>query len=340
MLLADMGADIVTVTRAGGWKPDPRLFVNRNRRVVTLDLKQAHDVDEALALVSEADFLIEGFRPGVMERLGLGPEVVLRRNPKIAYGRMTGWGQDGPLAQAAGHDINFIAAVGALDTIRSLEGAPVFPLNLLGDYAGGATFLVMGLLSAVIHARFSGQGQVVDAAMCDGVASLTTPDWSRRATGRSSPKVGSNVLDGAAPYYNVYQCRDGAYLAVGASEPKFYAELCGRIGLDDAIDMQRDKRAWPELKRRFAERFASRTSAEWEELLRGTDACVTRVRPASEAPSHPQLAARRTFVEHDGHLQPAPAPRFSATPLAISQSADVEPVPPAQILEGWREEGA
>jgi alpha-methylacyl-CoA racemase len=336
MLLSDMGADVVSIARPGQGRRDVRDFVNRGRRVVELDLKNPDHVGRALDLIAAADILIEGFRPQVMERLGLGPEAALTRNPRLVYGRMTGWGQSGPLAQAAGHDINYIAITGALDSFRAGNGEIVSPLNLVGDYGGGALYLVAGVLAAVIAARGSGKGQVVDAAMCDGVASMLTMFHGMHAMGRWSDKPGTNLLDGGAHFYRTYQCKDGGFIAIGALEPQFYAELRQRAGLGEACyDRQMDADNWPALQDKMAALFRTRTRDEWATLLEGSDACAAAVRGMFEAPDHPHLVARGTFVETDGYLQPAPAPRFSGTPSAIQGSPAAEPVDAAEILARW-----
>lgn len=337
MLLSDMGADVVTIARPGQWKNDARLFVNRGRRPVELDLKNPEHIAQALDLIGEADALIEGFRPGVMERLGLGPDVTLKRNPRLAYGRMTGWGQEGVLAQAAGHDINYIAITGALDSARASDGQPIHPLNLVGDYGGGALFLVTGLLAAIIEARSSGKGQVVDVAMCDGVCSMLTMFHMQRAVGRWTETVGTNTLDGGAHFYRTYKCKDGRYMSLGAIEPQFYAELRKLAGIDDpAFDAQLDRSKWPDLQAKLAAIFLTRTRDEWAQLLEGTDACAAPVVGLFEAPEHPHLKSRETFVEFEGSVQPAPAPRFSRTTSSIQNSAAVEPVSAGDVLAGWK----
>ena len=338
MLLSDMGADVVTIARQGQWKGDERLFVNRGRRVVELDLKNLSHIAQALDLIESADALIEGFRPLVMERLGLGPDVVLARNPRLAYCRMTGWGQTGPLSQAAGHDINYIAITGALDSFRASTGEPVSPLNLIGDYGGGALFLVVGMLAAIIESRTTGKGQVVDVAMCDGVSSMLTTFHAMHAIGRWTDTPRTNMLDGGAHFYRTYKCKDGRYMSIGAIEPQFYAELRKIAGLeDDVFDAQQDRGKWPELARRLEAVFLTRTRDEWTSLLEGTDACAAPVIGLFEAPSHPHLAARETFVKADGGVQPAPAPRFSRTPSSIRNSAGVTPMTAADVLAGWSE---
>lgn len=323
MLLSDLGADVVRIDRktgsVGGSRPETDRFsvTLRGRRSVALDLKRPEAVEACLKLVEQADLLFEGFRPGVMERLGLGPDAVLARNPKIVYGRMTGWGQTGPLAKAAGHDINYIALTGALAAIGD-GGRPTPPLNLVGDFGGGALYLAFGMLAALLHARSSGEGQVVDAAMTDGSASLMAMFYGYRALGMWSASRRDNMLDGGAHFYDVYACSDGKWMSVGAIEPQFYALLRERAGLaDPAFDAQLDRAAWPALKAKVAEAFARKTQAEWCEIFEGTDACVAPVLDMDEAPRHPHNQARGTFVEVEGVMQPAPAPRFSRTPGAV-----------------------
>lgn len=336
MLLSDMGADVVTVARPGQWKNDARNFVNRGRRPVELDLKNKSDIAQALELIGSADALIEGFRPQVMERLGLGPDDALKRNPKLVYARMTGWGQEGPLAMAAGHDINYIAITGALDSFRSHDGEPVPPLNLVGDYGGGAMFLVVGLLAAIIEARSSGKGQVVDAAMCDGVTSMLTMFHALKAMGRWTDEAGTNLLDGGAHFYRTYKCACGTYMSIGAIEPQFYADLRKLAGLaDDAFDGQHDRAKWPELQQKLEAVFLTKTRDEWAKLLEGSDACAAAVVGLFDAPRHPHLVARKTFVEHDGRVQPAPAPRFSRTQSQIQHSAGVDALKVSDILADW-----
>jgi alpha-methylacyl-CoA racemase len=338
MLLSDMGADVVSIARPGQGKRDVRDFVNRGRRVIELDLKSAAHIEQVLDLIAAADVLIEGFRPQVMERLGLGPDVVLKRNPRLVYGRMTGWGQTGPLSQAAGHDINYIAITGALDSFRSGSGETVSPLNLVGDYGGGALYLVVGVLAAVIEARTSGKGQVVDAAMCDGVSSMLTMFHSLRATGRWTEQPRTNLLDGGAPFYRTYECKDGGFMAIGALEPQFYAELRQLAGLDEeCYDAQMNRAEWPKVQEKMAALFKTKTRDEWAKILEGSDACAAAVLGLFDAPKHPHLVARQTFVTADGYVQPAPAPRFSRTPSAIQGSPAVTPVDAADILAQWSE---
>ena len=335
MLLADMGADIVAIDR-----PDPGPFrsgavLSRGRPVVVADLKDATQRDEALALLDHADALIEGFRPGVMERLGLGPDVVLGRNAKLVYGRMTGWGQTGPLADSAGHDINYIALSGALAAIGPRE-EPMPPLNLLGDFGGGALYLIAGLLAAIIAARQSGKGQVVDCAICDGAASLMAMFSEMTAKGRWRDERRANLLDGGAPFYRTFLCADGNHIAIGALEPRFYQTLCELAGFNDAIFQTRENPAhWPTLHQKMEAVFKTRTRDEWRALLEGTDACFAPVLTLSEAPHHPHLAARQTFTEVDGLTQPAPAPRFSRTPSSIRAVVSA-PGSLAEAASKWR----
>jgi alpha-methylacyl-CoA racemase len=322
MLLADMGADIVAVIRPEPSPFRPGAVLSRGRRFVVADLKDPAQRDDALSLIEGVDALIEGFRPGVMERLGLGPDVALQRNPKLVYGRMTGWGQTGPLAESAGHDINYIALAGALAAIGTRE-KPIQPLNLLGDFGGGALYLVAGLLAAIIAVRRTGQGQVVDCAICDGVASLMAMSAEMNAASIWRRERGGNLLDGGAPFYRTYACADGEHVAIGALEPRFYARLCEILGLDEALSTDRnDPTAWPALHERFEAIFKSRTREEWRTLLEGTDACFAPVLTLAEAAHHPHLAARQTFLQIDGVLQPAPAPRFSHTPAQVRAIED------------------
>jgi alpha-methylacyl-CoA racemase len=337
MMLSDMGAEVVTIARPASRTGDPREFVMRGRRVVPLDLKRPEDLATALDLVVGAEVLIEGLRPGVMERLGLGPDVALARNPALVYGRMTGWGQFGPLAETAGHDINYISITGALGSFRAADGAPVSPLNLVGDYGGGALYLVVGLLAAVLEARGSGRGQVVDAAMCDGVSHMLTMFRGLMARDRWIDAPRANSLDGGAHYYGTYRCADGEYLAVGAIEPQFYAVLRRIAGLDDPdFDAQLDAAAWPRLREKAAAIFLERRRDEWVELFGTTDACVTPVLGLTEAFDHPHLVARSVHVEAEGHLQPAPAPRFGRTPSRIQTGRIETPDGARDILRRWR----
>ena len=314
MLLSDLGADVVRIDRKGGRSGQPTNITDRGRRSVALDLKQPESIEVCLDLIEKADALFEGFRPGVMERLGLGPDVALARNPKLIYGRMTGWGQTGPLARAAGHDINYIAISGALHAIGRAE-KPIPPLNVVGDFGGGSLYLALGLLAGVIHARETGIGQVVDCAVSEGAASLMSLFYSFAHDGLWRDQREANLIDGAAHFYNTYQCADGAWVSIGPIEPNFYAILLEKAGIDDpAFQNQRDRAHWPALTQKLAAIFAARTRDEWCALLEGTDACFAPVLNLKEAPLHPHNVAREAFVEIGGITQPAPAPRFSRTP--------------------------
>ncbi|MEV8626801.1 CaiB/BaiF CoA-transferase family protein [Streptomyces sp. NPDC051079] len=321
MHLADLGADVVRVDRPGGagLGIDPAYdLTNRNKRSVLVDLKAEGGAETVLDLVARADILIEGYRPGVAERLGIGPEPCLARNPRLVYGRMTGWGQTGPLAPTAGHDIAYIAVTGTLGMIGpDPQGPPTVPANLVGDYAGGSLYLVIGVLAALQHAREHGEGQVVDAAIVDGAAHLAMMIHGMLAAGGWQDRRGVNLLDGGCPFYGVYETSDGGHMAVGALEQRFYAEFARLLGLGDTGRARDDLARWPELRAAVAARFRTRTRDEWTAVFEGTDACVAPVLSMREAPGHPHLAARGTFVEHEGLVQPAPAPRFSVTPGAV-----------------------
>jgi alpha-methylacyl-CoA racemase len=325
MLLSDMGAEVLRIDRAEdanlGIPTDAKYSVlNRGRRSVALDLKRKEGTEVALKLIGRADALIEGFRPGVMERLGLGPEPCLARNPRLVYGRMTGWGQDGPLAHAAGHDINYIALTGALHSIGRKGEAPVPPLNLVGDFGGGGVYLALGVVGALLEAQKSGKGQVIDVAMIDGASSLMAAIYGLRAAGRWTDQRGDNILDTGAHYYDVYETRDGKYVSVGSIEPKFYAELLRLTGLEhEELPRQNDRVAWPTLKERVAAIFRTKTRDEWCRLMEGSEVCFAPVLSMQEAPNHPHNRERGTFVEFEGVVQPAPAPRFSRTPSAIQR---------------------
>ena len=340
MLLADMGATVIRIDRAqpvemGVQRPLRYNFLLRSREAIAVDLKQPEAAALVLDLVAGADALIEGFRPGVMERLGLGPDACLARNPKLVYGRMTGWGQDGPLAQAAGHDIDYIALTGALHAIGRAGGAPTQPLNLVGDFGGGALYLAMGLLAGIISARTTGKGQVVDAAMVDGAASLMTGHFGLHAAGLYRLERGANMLDGGAYFYDVYECADGEWIAVGALEARFYAELVRLAGLDpEVLGPQQDRARWPEARAHVAARFRSKTRAQWCAILDGSDACFAPVLSMAEAPWHPHLAHRGTFVEVDGAIQPGPAPRFTGTPCGLPSTPKPPSVAGAQAALG------
>ena len=323
MMLADMGADVVRVDRASavrGGDPDhpPRDLLNRGRRSVAVDLKSPEGVEVVMSLVEGADALLEGFRPGVAERLGIGPTDCLNRNPRLVYGRMTGWGQEGPYASSAGHDLNYIALAGALHSIGRQGDAPVPPLNLVGDFGGGGMYLAVGMVCALLEARDSGQGQVVDAAMVDGAASLMTAFYGMAGSGFWSEERGTNMLDTGAHFYNVYETADGRYISLGPIEPQFYAELRERLGLHGpGWDNQMDRSRWPELKEQLAAVVRQRTRDEWCELLEGTDTCFAPVLSLAEAPAHAHNRQRGTFTEVAGVVQPTAAPRFSRTPGAV-----------------------
>ncbi|MDB5471664.1 MAG: hypothetical protein JWR84_3224 [Caulobacter sp.] len=317
MLLSDLGADVVRIDRKGAGRGSPADITARGRRSVALDLKNPAAIETCLKLMEEADGIIEGFRPGVMERLGLGPDVALKRNPKLVYGRMTGWGQFGPYAKAAGHDMNYIAITGALHAIGTDE-KPIPPLNLVGDFGGGALYLAFGLLAGVIHARASGEGQVIDCAMSDGAASLMAMFYGFKAMGAWQETRRSNLLDGGAHFYDTYQCADGKWISIGSIEPQFYALLLEKTGITDpAFQNQMDRSAWPELTQKLAGVLKTKTQAEWCAIMDATDICFAPILDLDEAPKHPHNVARETFVTVEGVVQPAPAPRFSATPGKI-----------------------
>jgi alpha-methylacyl-CoA racemase len=336
MLLGDMGAEVVRIERPGTPVADTRDFVGRSRTAaVQLDLKDAAAKRKALELVARADALIEGFRPGVMERLGLGPDVALDVNPRLVYGRMTGWGQDGPLALAAGHDINYIALTGALAAMGAEDQRPPPPLNLVGDYGGGALYLVVGLLAGMLNARSTGKGQIVDTAMCDGAASLMTHFFALHAQQHWTVRREDNLLDGGAPFYGTYRCADGRFVAVGPIEAQFFAILREKLGLDEELfRSQNDRRRWPAMRSRLAEVFVQRSRDEWVGVFAGTDGCVAPVLDLTEAPRHPHFEARRTFVDDSG-IQPAPAPRFSRTPSRIQSTPALQPGPAQAVLQRW-----
>jgi alpha-methylacyl-CoA racemase len=336
MMLADAGADVVRLERAaadglgaGSWN-----FTHRGRSSVTCDLKHARGRDLLLRLAESADGLIEGFRPGVMEKLGVGPEPVLERNPGLVYGRMTGYGQDGPMAGVAGHDINYISIAGALGQFQRKGEKPMFPLNMVGDYGGGAMMLAFGMVCALLESRSSGKGQVVDAAMVEGSSLLMTMIWAMRDIGMWS-EPGANLLDSGAHFYETYECKDGGHVAVGALEPQFYAELLRLLELDPEEFPQLERERWPELKRRCAEVFATRTRAEWAELFEGEEACTTAVYGMADAPDHPHTRARESSVEVDGKLQPAPAPRFSRTPPGLPGPPSEPGADTDEALAAW-----
>jgi alpha-methylacyl-CoA racemase len=338
MLLGDLGADVVRVDRpnASPLAQDPvHDLTNRNKRSVLVDLKTPEGLEQVFALVERADLLIEGYRPGVAERLGVGPEACLARNPALVYGRMTGWGQDGPLAATAGHDIDYVALTGVLGMIGSPDGPPSIPANLLGDFAGGSLYLVVGLLAALHHARATGAGQVVDAAIVDGTAHLATLIWGLLAQGSWHDQRGINLLDGGTPCYAIYQAGDGGHFAVGALEPQFYAEFARLLELPADAPGQYEMARWPELRALIATRFAARTSAEWRAVFAGSDACVTEVLTLRQAASDPHLVARGTYPTWHGVTQPAPAPRFSATPGALRLPPSRPGADTAEVARDW-----
>ncbi|MEV7072226.1 CaiB/BaiF CoA-transferase family protein [Streptomyces sp. NPDC093990] len=338
MLLADLGADVVQVSRPGGaaLSIDPgHDLTNRNKRSVVVDLKAPGGAARVLDLATRADILIEGNRPGVAERLGVGPEDCHARNPALVYGRMTGWGQEGPLAQRAGHDIDYIALTGTLGMIGEPGRPPAVPANLLGDYAGGSLYLVVGVLAALHHARATGTGQVVDAAIVDGTSHLSAMIHAMTAAGGWQDRRGANLLDGGCPYYGTYETADGKYMAVGALEPQFYDLFLDLLGLPDYADARKDWTRWGDLREAVAARFRSRTRDEWAAVFEGTDACVAPVLSLREAPDHPHLAARGTFTDHGGITQPAPAPRFSATPTAVRTGPVRAGADTAEVARDW-----
>ena len=341
MMLSDLGADVLRIDRPAppqGLRqiPDRFQFAKRGRRAIVADLKDAEGVASVKQLVAKADVLIEGMRPGVMERLGLGPDICLGINRRLIYGRMTGWGQTGPLANTAGHDINYIALTGALHAIGGPGGPPVPPLNLLGDYGGGGMLLALGICAALVSAGTTGLGQVVDAAMTDGITSLMTPLFGQLAAGQWRDERGANTLDGAAPWYGVYKTSDQKFIAVGAVEPQFYSALVRGLGIDEKELAPRGERErWPQTRKRFEEIFESRTRAQWVEAFDGTDACVTPVLSLTEAAQHPHRQARSGFLTVDGMLHPAPAPRFSHTPGSIRGPACERGAGGSEALRDW-----
>ena len=323
MMLADMGAEVIRIDRAGGGLGGaiPNDVLNRGRRSVAVNLKSPEGVEVVLRLCEKADIIFEGFRPGVAERLGIGPDACLARNPKIVYGRMTGWGQDGPMANAAGHDINYISLTGALHGIGRKGERPVPPLNLVGDFGGGAMYLAFGLMCALIESQKSGKGQVVDAAMVDGAASLMSMFWTFSNMGMHVDDRESNMLDGATHFYDTYETKDGKYISLGSIEPQFYRLLIEKAELDPkTFAPQMVNAKWPELKAELTEVFKGKTRDEWCEIMEGTDVCFAPVLSLKEAPEHPHMKARKTFVELDGFTQPAPAPRFSRTVPTLTTS--------------------
>ncbi len=342
MLLSDMGAEVIRVDKAtavvAGADPanPPKDILNRGRRSLAVDLKSPGGVEVVLELASKADALIEGFRPGVMERLGLGPQECRERNPKLVYGRMTGWGQTGPLASAAGHDINFVALSGALEPIGRRGQPPTIPLNLVGDFGGGGLMLAFGIVCALLEAANSGQGQVVDAAMVEGAAYLTSMVHSFRAMGMWNDERGTNLIDGGAPFYDVYECADGKYVSIGPIEPQFYALFLEAVGLDEQdLGAQYDKSRWPMAKERIAAAFKAKPRDEWQAVMEGTDICFAPVLSLSEAPNHPHNKAREAFVEMNGVVQPSPSPRFSRTPPQIASPPAYPGQHTREVLADW-----
>ena len=325
MLLSDMGADVIRIDRTAdaglGIAMEQKWnLLNRGRKSIALDLKKPEAIEALLKMVEKADALIEGFRPGVTERLGLGPDVCLKRNPRLVYGRMTGWGQEGPMAHAAGHDINYIALSGALHSIGRRGEAPVPPLNLVGDFGGGALYLALGVVAGILETQKSGKGQVVDAAMVDGAASLMTAIYGIHGSGRWTDNRGDNVLDTGAHYYDVYETKDGKYVSIGSIETKFYEELLELSGLKrEELARQNDRDNWPAMKQKVAAIFKTKTRDEWCKIMEGSDVCFAPVLSMTEAPKHPHNRHRGTFIEGDGVIQPGPAPRFSRTPSKIQR---------------------
>jgi alpha-methylacyl-CoA racemase len=335
MLLSDLGADVVRIDRKGGGRSAPSDITARGRRSVALDLKQPAAVETCLKLMEKADAVFEGFRPGVMERLGLGPDVALKRNPKLVFGRMTGWGQYGAYSQAAGHDMNYIAITGALHAIGTKD-KPIPPLNLVGDFGGGALYLAFGILAGVIQARESGKGQVIDCAMSDGAASLMSMFYGFKAGGAWKEERRANLLDGGAHFYDTYQCKDGKWVSLGSIEPQFYALLLEKTGITDpAFAAQMDRSAWDGLREKLGAVIATKTRDEWDAIMGGTDVCFAPVLDLDEAPKHPHNVERQTFVEVAGVIQPAPAPRFSATPGAIQGPPPAIGGHDAEALGDW-----
>lgn len=336
MLLSDLGADVIRIDRPGARPGLAADVTARGRRSIALNLKNPLDIETALKLIEKADGLIEGFRPGVMERNGLGPDVALARNPKLVYGRMTGWGQTGTLAHAAGHDLNYIALTGGLHAMGRKGEPPAPPLNLIGDYGGGALYLAFGLCAGILHARASGQGQVIDCAMTDGAASLAAMFYGMRAMGLWSDERQANLLDGGAHFYDTYECSDGKWVSIGSIEPQFYALLLEKIELkDEQFSNQMSREDWPDLKEKLALIIKAKSRDEWCALLEGTDVCFAPVLSMAEAPDHPHNQARETFVEIEGVMQPAPAPRFSETPGAIQGRPPGQGEHGQDILKDW-----
>lgn len=338
MMLADMGADVIRVDKIGGnfLMSRPKDVLGRGRPSLSVNLKDPQGVETVLKLVEQADALIEGFRPGVMERLGLGPDDCQARNSKLVYGRMTGWGQEGPMAQAAGHDINYIALAGALHAIGRKGEKPVPPLNLVGDFGGGGMFLAYGVVCALLEAQKSAKGQVVDAAMVDGTATLTGMFFSMQQTGMWNDERGTNMLDTGSHYYETYETSDGKWVSIGSMEPQFYAELVEKTGVDpELFKPQVDPSSWDACKAELTRVFKTKTRDEWCEIMEGSDVCFAPVLSLSEAPDHPHMKARSTFIEVDGINQPAPAPRFSRTPGEVRHGTHKPGADSVQVLVDW-----
>lgn len=333
MLLADMGADVIIIDKANDPYIMPGDILRRGKRAIEVDLKSDDGVASVKQLIDKADVVIEGFRPGVMERLGLGPDIFEQSNPKLVFGRMTGWGQTGPLAQAAGHDINYIAITGALNAIGRGDSAPVPPLNLIGDYGGGTMFLVMGVLAALHESKASGKGQVVDAAITEGTANLMSLFYTLSSIGAWNPRRASNLLDSAAHFYDSYETQDKKFITLGAIEPHFYKVMRDKMGLnDDDFAKQNDPRLWPELKQKIAAVVKQKTQQEWCDVMEGSDACFAPVLDFTEAPNHHHMQAREAYVEHNGQVQPAPAPKFSRTQ---SEIVNKERMAISDINDAW-----
>ncbi|PCH61467.1 MAG: carnitine dehydratase [SAR86 cluster bacterium] len=337
MMLSDMGAEVIRIDRRSLKGTGSRQHIlNRGRRSLALDLKKPEAIETVLTMIETADVIIEGFRPGVMERLGLSPQTCLARNKKLIFGRMTGWGQTGPMAQAAGHDINYISLAGALHSMGDADRAPTPPLNLVGDFGGGAMYLLSGILAALIERNTSGQGQVIDAAMTDGTASLMSPIYGLKAMDMWTNQRADNKLDGGAHFYSSYTCSDGKFISIGSIEPQFYALLLDKCGIDDPEFLaQQDQSKWPELKQKLSALFKTKTRAHWCELMENTDVCFAPILDMDEAPQHPHNIARETFVEVEGVTQPAPAPRFSRSTTAIQSGPAIVGEHNEAVLQDW-----
>lgn len=341
MLLADMGADVVIIDKANDPFAMPADVLRRGKRSITVEIKSDEGIATVRNLIDKADVLLEGFRPGVMERLGFGPDECLQRNTGLIYGRMTGWGQDGPLSQAAGHDINYIALTGALKAIGRADSNPVPPLNLIGDYGGGTMFLVMGVLAALHERHTSGQGQVIDAAITEGTANLMSLFYTMHSIGAWQPRRAANLLDSAAPFYDTYETSDGEFISLGSIEPHFFALLKEKMGLDEALFAEQTNPAlWPEQKAAIADLVKTRTRDEWSELLEGTDVCFAPVLDYLEAVEHPHMRAREAYIDIGGKMQPAPAPRFSRTPSEVTPTGGRAEDHLSAVLADWNIDAA